>query len=296
MEHKDHFVNYLKFEKRFSPHTIKSYNVDLDQFSRFLQTKIKDKIDLNKVDEHLIRRWMVALIDDKISTRSVNRKITSLKTFFRFLVRNKIIDNNPVDKVITPKSKKRLPVFVEQDKINFLLDDIDFGSEFDNIRDKLIVEMLYSTGIRLSELVNLTDNRVNTKERSIKVIGKRNKERIIPFPEPLNETIKIYINKRTELFADKTFQFFFVTRRGEKIYDKLVYRVVNRYLELVTKIEKKSPHVLRHTFATHMLNNGADLNAIKELLGHSNLSATQVYTHNTFEKLKEIYKQAHPRG
>ncbi len=298
MEEREAFIHYLKYEKRFSKHTITSYEGDLNQFFAFLSQHIKGQIiNFQKIDEHIIRKWIVFLIENNISARSVNRKITTLKTFFKFLLKSNQIESNPLDKVLTPKPEKKLPFFVDQNQMDILLDNYKFTDDFEGARDKLIIEIFYFTGIRLSELTELKMKNINQKECFIKVHGKRDKERIIPYPSHLNQSINQYLNYRKQINTSSNQEEpFFITGKGEKIYTKLVYRIVNKYLDAVTTIEKKSPHILRHTFATHMLNNGADLNAIKEILGHANLSATQVYTHNTFEKLKDIYKQAHPRG
>jgi integrase/recombinase XerC len=298
MEVREAFIHYLKYEKRYSQHTITSYEGDLNQFLAFLSHQIKNQpIDFQKFDEHIIRRWIVYLIENNISARTVNRKITTLKTFFKYLLKENKLKTNPLDKVLTPKSEKNLPYFVDQHNMDILLDDFDFTDDFEGARDKLIIEIFYFTGIRLSELTELKMKNINQKECYIKVHGKRDKERIIPYPSHLNQSINQYLQYRNRVKAPSNQdEPFFITGKGVKIYTKLVYRIVNKYLDAITTIEKKSPHILRHTFATHMLNNGADLNAIKEILGHANLSATQVYTHNTFEKLKDIYKQAHPRG
>jgi integrase/recombinase XerC len=236
-------------------------------------------------------------MEHDVSARSVNRKITTLKSFYRFLNKEGVIEENPMNKIIAPKMLKRLPEFVEKEKMDLLLsNNFDFGDGFESVRDKLIVEMFYMTGMRLSELVNLTIADIDIPNRSIKVVGKQNKERIIPFINSLEKQIVKYKILRDLLPDAGNNEFFFLTSKGKKIYQKLVYRMINYYLSIVTTLDKKSPHVLRHTFATHMLNNGADLNAIKDLLGHANLSATQIYTHNTIEKLKKVYKQSHPKA
>jgi integrase/recombinase XerC len=235
-------------------------------------------------------------MEHDISARTVNRKITTLKSFFKYLIRESIITDNPMIKIISPRISKRIPAFVEKDKMDILFDKIDFGEDFEGVRDKLIVGIFYMTGMRLSELVNLTLFDVDLQKRLIKVLGKRNKERLIPFTVSMEKPIIDYLKLRSEVISDSENKFFFLTKKGEKIYQKLVYRIINHYLGIVTTLDKKSPHVLRHTFATHMLNNGADLNAIKELLGHSNLAATQIYTHNTIEKLKNVYKLSHPKA
>jgi len=230
------------------------------------------------------------------SSLTINRKISTLKTFYKFLIREGYVTINPMDKVTAPRLSKKIPTFVDEQHINNLLDDFSFGDDFPGIRNKTIIEMFYNTGMRLSELIELKTADVNLIEGTIKVLGKRNKERIIPIHQSFVNTLKQYLEKKDAQYPSLQHNYFFVTDKGNKLYEKFVYRIVNKYLKFVSTIEKKSPHILRHTFATHLLNKGADLNAIKELLGHANLSATQIYTHNTFEKLKSIYKQAHPRA
>ena len=242
----------------------------------------------------MIRSWLVFLMEHQIGARSVNRKLTTLKSFYKFLQKEGILLENPMNRITPPKTSKRLPVFIEKDKMDILFDLIDFGEGYAGLRNRLIMEMFYSTGMRLSELVNLKETDVDLHNDTIKVLGKRNKERLIPFSKKFGSLIGSYLNEKTKTFGAQ--QALFLTDKGHRIYPKMVYRVVVRYLGMVTTMEKKSPHVLRHTFATHLLNNGAELNAVKELLGHANLSATQVYTHNTIEKLKRIYKQAHPKA
>ena len=289
------FIRYLQFEKRYSPHTILAYQKDLEQFQLYLKEQYETDY-LSDVSYLMIRSWLVKLVENKISAKSVNRKISTLKTFFKYLIREGVIKENPMKKIISPKISKKLPVFIEQDKMDFLFDQVNFGEGYCAVRDKLILELFYETGMRLSELVNLKVTDINIYDCSIKVLGKRNKERIIPFNNNMKNSIINYFEIKNEVAGKEGENYFFVTEEGKKIYQKLVYRKVNHYLNEVTTLSKKSPHVLRHTFATHMLNNGADLNAIKELLGHANLSATQIYTHNTIEKLKSVYKQAHPKA
>lgn len=288
---RDEFLKFLQYEKRHSSHTLVAYSNDLRQFLEFLANTYEIK-NITEVNHTVIRSWMVSLMEQKITARSVNRKITTLKTFYKFLLRQQMVSQNPMLKVLSPKISKRLPVFVEKEKMNVLLDDTVFGLDFEGQRNKLIIELLYASGMRLSELINLKLTDVDLYSCQLKVLGKRNKERIIPFSNSVKHQIQEYIALRPENNAE----YLFINKKGLKLYEKLVYRVVNSYLSQVTTANKKSPHVLRHTFATHMLNSGADLNAVKELLGHANLSATQVYTHNTVEKLKNIHKQAHPRG
>ncbi|MCK9204082.1 MAG: tyrosine recombinase XerC [Bacteroidales bacterium] len=290
---KERFLAYIQFEKRYSPHTVTAYRNDLEQFFSFLDVYFGIR-DIAEIDHSMIRSWLVRLMEDKMSTRSINRKLTTLKSFYRFLLREGAVEQNPMLRVVSPKNPKRLPVFVEKDKMNILLDETEFDEGFPGIRDKLIIELFYSTGIRLSELVNLKESDIDFHQDTIKVLGKRNKERLIPFSKKMEVMLKSYLAEKIKVFGDT--QALFLTDKGRKIYPKMVYLKVHRYLSTVTTMDKKSPHVLRHTFATHMLNNGAELNAVKDLLGHASLSATQVYTHITIEKLKRIYKQAHPKA
>ncbi len=285
------FIDFIQFEKRASNNTLLAYSNDLFQFVNYLDTVYEIK-SITEVGHTIIRSWVVSLVEQKISSRSINRKITTLKSFYKFLIRQNIILEDPMLKILSPKVPKRLPSFIEKDKMDTLLDDTFFGDDFEGIRNKLIIEVFYATGIRLSELINLKQSNVDLYLCQIKVLGKRNKERIIPFNTILKEQIQQYII----LKADVKNEFFFINKNGKKLYEKFIYRLVKTYLSQITSAKKKSPHVLRHSFATHMLNNGADLNAIKELLGHTSLAATQIYTHNTVEKLKSIHKQAHPKG
>jgi len=288
------FLQYIQYEKRFSPHTVTAYKGDLEQFSGYLAATYQVK-EIHEVNHTFIRSWMVSLMEAGITPRSINRKITTLKTFYKFLMKQGVVVVNPMLKVQSPKQSKKLPVFVEESKMEMLFDKVDFGEGFDALRDKLLIELFYATGMRLSELVNLKENDINIHSCSIKVLGKRNKERIIPFSNNMKHLFTEYLKEKKKTFANKS-ETLFMTSEGNKIYHKLAYRIVNKYLAQVTTLDKKSPHVLRHTFATHMLNHGADINSIKEILGHANLSATQVYTHNTIDKLKNVYKQAHPRA
>ena len=283
------FINYIKSEKRFSKHTITSYETDLNQFFNFIQleyqiTKPQD------VSFKLIRNWISSLLENNLKSTSVNRKISSLKSYYKFLLVSNYVDTNPTLKLISPKSSKRLPVFVEKDNMDSLFDKDFFEDSYEGKRDKLIIELFYFTGMRLSELINIKTSDIDKVNSQIKVIGKRNKERLIPITfntlKDLNEFINFY----------EIENFLFVEGNGKKLYSKKVYRIVNKYLAKISSIKKKSPHVLRHSFATHMLNNGADINAIKEILGHANLSATQIYTHNSIKKLKNVHKQAHPKA
>ncbi len=287
------FLQYIRFEKRFSANTVVAYENDLKQFFNF-QLKLYEIENPSEVLPPMVRSWMVSMMEAGISTRSINRKVTAVKSFYKFLMRKGECKSSPLLKVQSPKVSKRLPVFVDENKMKLLFSDVNFGETFEPVRDKLILELLYATGMRRSELVGLTDARVDLFQCQIKVLGKRNKERIIPFTNNLKELINKYFQLRNE-FAPHP-NAFFVTSKGNNMYPELVYRIVTHRIGGVTTLQKKSPHILRHTFATHMLNNGADINSVKELLGHASLSATQIYTHNTIEKLKEVYKQAHPRA
>jgi integrase/recombinase XerC len=296
MNYRALFLNYLRFEKRYSQHTIRAYQADLDQFERYAARQLEDEAALAGADIRVIRSWIAHMMESGISPRTVNRKITALKTFYKFMIREQYLKVNPMDKVISPKIKKSLPAFVEEEKMDELLDAHHFGTDLRGTRNKLIIELLYLTGMRSSELIRLEDGHLDLYEHTLRVTGKREKERIIPFEPAAIDIIRHYLSLRKEAFPEPATTRFFVTDKGQPLYPKFVYRVVKDYLRLVTTMHKRSPHVLRHSFATHMLNRGADLNAIKEILGHANLSATQVYTHNTFEKLITIYKQAHPRA
>jgi integrase/recombinase XerC len=289
----DDFLEYLKIERRYAVNTVISYKNDLYQFHAFCIRKGSDGMDFHF---KTIRNWVVFLMEEGYSARSVHRKLTSLNTFCKYLIRLGELDSNPLEKVLKPKLNKRVPSFVDEVRLNDFLDNYDFGEDFDGIRNRLIINLLYQTGIRRSELISLSVHSVDFSSETIKVIGKRNKERIIPINGELKGELQKYIELRGELEMEENEKHLLLTSGGNALYPKLVYRVVNKYLSMISTLDKKSPHVLRHTFATHLLNKGADLNAIKELLGHANLSATQVYTHNTFEKLKSIYKQAHPRA
>ena len=295
MNYRESFLGYLQHEKRNSPNTVQSYSIDLDQFIRYCKSVHKN-LSLDEVDVKVVRGWVVQLMEEGLAPRSVNRKLTTLKTFYRFLIREGVITKNPMDGILGLKQKVKLPEFVEQKHMDQLLDQYDFGEDFSGIRNRLIIEILYATGIRREELIGMRDQNIDIERKTLKVLGKRNKERMIPFTKEIKVNIEKYLKCRNETFPGLVDFYFLLSNKGKKMYGKLVYIIVKKHLEFVTTIEKKSPHILRHTFATHLLNNGADLNAVKELLGHANLSATQIYTHNTFEKLKQVYKLAHPRA
>lgn len=292
----DLFYKYIQYEKRYSQHTLISYTTDLSQFSDFLAETYQLK-DLSEANYNIIRSWLLQLSENKISAKSINRKIACLRSFYKFLLKEGKIKKDPTLKIIAPKLKKRLPSFVKEENLNSLFNSIDFTPDFPGQRDKLVIELLYGTGIRLSELIELKEIDINVYQKTITVLGKGNKQRIIPLNENLLDLIFIYRGYKKEVMGgSNSSEYLVVSDKGEKSYPVFINRIVKRYLNLVTTIEKKSPHVLRHSFATHLLNRGADLNAIKDLLGHSSLAATQVYTHNSLEKLKAIFDQAHPKS
>ncbi|MCX6335057.1 MAG: tyrosine-type recombinase/integrase [Bacteroidia bacterium] len=295
MSYKESFLQYLQLEKRYSSHTIRSYKIDLDQFFMFLSENDMS-VNPSEITSYQVRAWIVSLMDNDMTSVTVHRKISCLRVFFRWLRKEGTVKTDPLEKVVLPKRKKTLPVFVGEEALDKLLDNNYFGDDFSGNRNRTIIEMLYLTGMRRAELIGLKLTDVDLRESTVKVTGKRNKQRIIPLTKPFTSRLEEYLKIRYEFDGEKSGDWFFMTDKGNKLYDKFVYNLVRGYLSMVTTVEKKSPHILRHTFATHMLNRGADLNVIKEFLGHANLSATQVYTHNTFEKLKKIYKQAHPRA
>ena len=287
------YLDYLLLEKRYSSHTVKAYRTDLRIFESYLKEIYTTSID--KANHTMIRSWLVEELNKGNSARTVNRKITPLKSFYKYLIKEHKIKQNPTLKISSSKISKKLPQFVGLADMNKLLDKLKFEKNFSAYRDKLIIEVFYSTGIRLSELINIKLTDVDPLKSQIKVLGKRNKERLIPLTKELQKSIEGYMTFRMkEKAIDQPY--LFITDSGKKLNPSMVYRKVNELLKGVTTLEKKSPHVLRHTFATHMLNNGADLNVIKELLGHASLSATEVYTHNSIDQLKEIFNNAHPRA
>ncbi|MFZ4523810.1 MAG: tyrosine recombinase XerC [Bacteroidales bacterium] len=290
---KQRFLAYLKYEKRYSPHTVTAYQIDLDQFFEYLAHQY-NVTDISDADHPMIRSWVAMLMESGITPRSVNRKLTTLKSFYRYLLREGAILTNPMQKVISPKSVKKLPVFIDRDRMEQLLDGTPFDEGYPAKRNQLILELFYSTGMRLSELVHLKESDLDFHHQTIKVLGKRNKERLIPFGNNISSLLMGYLEEKKRAFGEV--DNLIMTDKGKPVYPRMVHRIVTSYLGKVTTHEKKSPHVLRHTFATHLLNNGAELNAVKELLGHANLAATQIYTHNTIDNLKRIYKQAHPKA
>jgi integrase/recombinase XerC len=295
MSYQESFINFLEYEKRYSTHTVTAYKNDLDQFVDYC-TVVIGEFHVKEVSYDLVRGWLVHLMEQGVAPRSAHRKMTAVKSFYNYLMREGVVEKNPAQDQILPKIRKKLPSFVEEPGMSTLLDVGGvFSEDFEGLRDRLIVSLFYGTGMRLSELINLKDVDFDKKECLLRVLGKRQKERIIPYPREINKMLEEYVVARNNKF-DFAVEWLFVTGKGKQVYEKLIYRVVKKNLGMVTTLEKKSPHVLRHTYATHLLNKGADLNAVKELLGHSNLAATQVYTHTTFEKLRDSYKQAHPRG
>lgn len=298
------FIQHIKFEKRYSPHTVSAYQSDLDQFINYLNNPDHEDpppapiiTHPSEITHHLIRNWMVELMNQKLTARSINRKIATLRKYFKFLLQEGVITNNPASKINAPKIPKNLPVVVEDVKLTQMLDDNEvFSHDFKGLRDKLVIETLFGTGIRLSELIGIKETDINIYEGTVKVLGKRNKQRIIPINNELRILMAEYLELKKNQNFDNNSITLLVTDKGANAYPKLIYLIVQKYLSYISTQSKKSPHVLRHTFATSLLNRGADLNAIKELLGHANLSATQIYTHNSVERLKSIYKQAHPKA
>lgn len=289
----DLFISYISKEKRYSPHTITAYKKDLQSFSQYLDVEF-DIDNIDNVTQEMIRSWIVSMIDAGITGSSVNRKISTLKSYFNFLIRTTDLKDNPARHMVTIKTPGRLPVYFKEDQLNDYFDQANVTDDFSKLRDMLVIELLYSTGMRRSELITLTIDAIDFSASTIKVLGKRNKQRIIPLSDSMIKSIQNYIVHRDRKFRNNN-SFLIVTDKGDKSYPKLIYRIVNKELSLLSG-SIKSPHILRHSFATHMLNNGAELNSIKEILGHANLTATQIYTHNTIEKLKKVYSEAHPRA
>lgn len=284
------FLDHLRFEKRYSQHTLISYQTDLEQFFAYLSSQF-DGPSVSEISPMFIRSWLAEMKEEGMESRSLNRKISALKSFFKYQLKNGVIAQSPMTTIVSPKLNKRLPVFVEEKDIKTLFDHVEFSDDWKGRTEKLVMQLFYSTGMRLSELIGLKESQLDVSLSQIKVLGKGNKERIIPISQELVQALQTYI-KEKPMASPKLFQ----TENGKPLQPRQVYAFVKQYLAAVTTIQKKSPHILRHSFATHLMNNGADLNAVKELLGHSSLAATQVYTHNTIEKLKEVFKKAHPKA
>jgi len=289
------FLDYLKYQKRYSAHTIRSYHDDLLQFFGFVDMQF-DEVSLTSIGHIHVRSWLASIKENDISSKTINRKISSLKSFFKYLVKTSVLDQTPMTRIVTPRNSKRLPDFIQEGDAGKLMADLRNTENWKGLNTKMLITLFYTTGVRLSELINLKEAQVDFGKKQIKVLGKGNKERIIPVSEDIVVMIKDYIQHKKKEFeaADNAL---LVTEKGRKMYSKYPYLLVKAFLSSEVKtLNKKSPHVLRHSFATHLSNNGADLNAIKELLGHSSLAATQVYTHNTIEKLKNVHKKAHPKA
>jgi integrase/recombinase XerC len=290
----DKYIKYLRYEKNYSLHTEISYSEDLRQFTDFLSEHFPDA-DIKSVDSDIVRMWIVSLMENKISARSVNRKLSALKSFYKYLLRIGEIQVNPVKKINGPKMKKPIPAFVNDSDMDKVLEEDDYDDTFESLRDRIMIELFYVTGIRRAELIGLKDVDVDFSAETIQVTGKRNKQRLIPFSDRMKQDLEQYILIRNKEIGNQS-GYLFVKNDGEPLYPMLVHRIVTARLGQVPTLSKTSPHVLRHSFATGMLNNGADINAVKELLGHSSLAATEIYTHTSFEELKKIYNKAHPRA
>lgn len=287
------FIDYLRFEKRYSAHTVRSYQDDLSQFTTYLQDQFSVQ-SIEEITATFIRSWLASLREMDISPRSINRKISTLKSFFKYQLRTGRLTQTPMTNIISPKSGKRLPSFVKEEDLGDLLKALAFPDDWKGLNARMLITLFYCTGMRLSELIQLKAQQVDRSKRSIKILGKGNKERIVPVSAELINLIEAYETEKGKLFGN-TAEMLLVTEKGKRMYPKYAYLLVKQYLGEIKTLERKSPHVLRHSFATHLTNHGASLNAVKELLGHASLASTQVYTHNTIEKLKEVYKNAHPR-
>jgi integrase/recombinase XerC len=292
---KNNFYDYLLLEKNYSQHTVTAYINDIGFFESFLSNEFEDD-NLLRINYNQIRSWIVSLSDDGISNASINRKVSSLKSFYKFLLKTKQIDTSPLLKHKALKAPKKIQIPFSEKELDMVLNQIMYKEGFEGVRDKLIVDLFYTTGIRRTELINLKIQNVDLSNKTIKVIGKRNKERIIPILTIIEEQIKKYLSERSSMQEVKESEYFFLLSNGVKLNDSFVYRLINCYFSNVSEKVKKSPHILRHTFATHLLNNGADINSVKELLGHSSLASTQVYTHNSLAELQKVYNSAHPRN
>lgn len=288
------FLDYLLLEKNYSELTIKAYGKDIQSFLDFLK-EYKNE-NLKEVNYAQIRTWIIKMVNQNISNRSINRKISSLNSFFKFLIKTEYIKTNPLAKHKALKTSKKVQVPFSEEEINSVLNKISHADSFEGVRNKLIIELFYATGIRRIELINIKIKNIDLESKTVKILGKRNKERVIPLLNMLVDSIKTYLEKRKSLEKIEDEDYLLLTVKGVKLYETLVYRIINEYFSLASSKVKKSPHILRHSFATHLLNQGAELTAVKELLGHSSLAATQVYTHNSIAELKKVYAKAHPRS
>lgn len=291
------FLQYIKYEKAYSSHTFISYQTDMEQFAAFVEQQ-KGGFNPPEIAANDIRSWILSIMDNGVGARSVNRKLTTLRTFFKYMMRQGVLSVDPTAKVKPPKMEKRLPVFLREEQVENLFDEFGnvFPDDFEGKRDRILLEILYNLGVRESELINLKDCDFDFNRNTVRVTGKRNKQRYIPFGDRLKKDILAYVDDRNSEVGPVEDGWLLVRKTGEQLYPVLVWRIVEKYISSVSTLSKRSPHVLRHTFATAMLNNGADIDAVKELLGHANLAATEVYTHTTFDRLRKIYKQAHPRA
>ena len=294
MNWRERFTQYLQAERRLSAHTVESYLRDLSQWILYLENVYEETPE--NASAIMARSWIGEMLEAGLSARSAARKISALNTFYNMSLRQHLISVNPFEGITAPKAKKRLPVFLREKEMENLLQGLEFADDFEGVRDRLILELLYQTGMRRAELIGLSEQSVDFEARTIKVVGKGNKERIIPVSNTLIELIQSFVKYRSSQLKTPNEKALLILKNGKPLYPKFVYQVVTKYLAQVSSIQKKSPHVLRHTFATHMLNRGADLNGIKEILGHASLAATQVYTHNSIEKLKQVHKKSHPRS
>lgn len=294
-QHIQSFLDYLKFQKRYSRHTITSYQTDLEAFFAFLKEQFEEA-SVEQVKATYVRTWLARLKSEEVTSKTINRKISSLKSFYKYLLRQEIVTATPMATIISPKVGKRLPQYVEKKDIENLFENVEFPGDWNGKTEKLLLSILYNTGIRQAELIGLKESQLEKRNNTIKVLGKGSKERVIPVSSSLMQAMTAYREEKTRHFENADSVVLLVNDKGKKLYPKYVYNTARKYLALVTTIDKKSPHILRHTFATHLANNGADLNAVKELLGHSSLAATQVYTHNSIEKLKDVFKKAHPKA
>lgn len=289
------FLDYLKYQKRYSLHTMLSYQNDLTDFFHFIELQF-GVILIEEINASFVRSWLAGLKESRLESKSINRKISTLKSFFKYQLKQELLQDSPMATILSAKVKKRLPQFVAEKDISTLFNYVEFPDNWSGKTDRLLFQLLYNTGIRQAELMNLKEAHTDKGNKTIKVLGKGNKERILPVSIELSQLIQKYIADKRIDFELVDTEILLVNKKGKKLYPKYIYNVVRKYLSAVTTIDKKSPHVLRHTFATHLMNNGADINAVKELLGHSSLAATQIYTHNTIEKLKEVHKKAHPKA